>query len=166
MIIHVILRITTLQVDFILSNMQYFLLSSKPDPEDNLLRTFSFYSMVYDCENNLTFFLRTQHSAKIQITTCQQFHSSNPSLRRSEPAMCIWSIRKRLICGIIYTLRTWKFSVLCAWSFVESKAGNLSCSRSTTRFSNATIRNKARAQDANFSCVESIQTTQQTEWAA
>ncbi len=44
----------------------------------------------------------------------------------------------------------------CVRSFVESKAGNLSCSRSTTRFSNATIRKKAPAQDAKFSCAESI----------
>jgi hypothetical protein len=39
---------------------------------------------------------------------------------------------------------------------VESKAENISCSHSTARFSNAAIRNKAHAQDAKFSCAESI----------
>ncbi|MEE9424777.1 MAG: nucleotidyltransferase domain-containing protein [Methylococcales bacterium] len=39
---------------------------------------------------------------------------------------------------------------------MESKAGNLSCSHSTARFSNAAIREKARVLDAEFSCAESI----------
>ncbi len=39
---------------------------------------------------------------------------------------------------------------------MESKAENLSCNHSTARFFNAVIRKKVRAQDARFSCAESI----------